>query len=216
MARQTTLSAEDLEDQLLLTQRILCDYRDPRRGPLALLYIYSNTKDNEESSFLRAVEMAKAGMTTRLGIAEGDPGHGYEGFDHSVELLRALNLWDWIPIEKFNVGGNVNTGSEADLVAAYGVGHRGDIGVIAPPFHIVRAFMTTVSRLAAAPTRVYAYPGVAQSWTSTVAHSQGTLVASRAELLQHELQRLEKYRAPEFGSMLTARQVLNYLDWRDA
>ncbi|MEK7113932.1 MAG: hypothetical protein AAB850_00045 [Patescibacteria group bacterium] len=223
--RITGLSAEELEDLLQLLPRIFCDYRDPRRGPYKLAFIFGNTIDNEMSSFLRAVELAKTAETKSLGVSEGSLGFGYEGYDHSVGLLKALGLKDTFPIVKFDVGGNVNTGFEAKVLAEHaksiagGGRDGGDIAIIATPFHIVRAFMTTVTALKRngdIPVWVYAVPGIPLPWTEEAVHSQGTLKKKRKELLVSELQRLEKYRAPEFGGMLSAREVINYLDWRDS
>lgn len=219
--RLTGLLAEDLEAFFLLLPRILCDYRDPRRGPYKLAYVYSQTPDNEDSMFLRAIELANAGETKALGVCEGNLGHGYEGFDHSIERLKAFGLKNGTPVRKFDVGGNVNTGSEAKELAKYaqsiagGGRNGGDIAVIGVGFHLVRAFMTTVTALKGVPIRVYAVSGVALPWMQEAVHSQGTLKRKRHELLEDELKRLEKYRAPEFGSMLPAQEVINYLNWRD-
>src|SRR3989344_7755695 len=118
--RITGLSAEELEAFFLILPRIYSDYRDPRRGPFKLAYIYANTPDNEDSMFLRAIELAKAGAIQSLGTSEGDLGHGYEGFDYSVERLKVFGWKGQIPLVKLNVGGNVNTGSEATQLAQHG------------------------------------------------------------------------------------------------
>ena len=177
--------------------------------------MYSNTPDNELSLFLRAIKLANNLSIQALGIAEGDLGHGYAGFDHSVERLKAFGWSGNVPIVKFDVGGNVNTLSEARALAKYARGVRGDIGIVAPAFHLVRAFVTTVTALGKEPARVYAIPGVSLPWLQKAAHSQGTLKDTREGLLFAELMRLEKYRAPEFGNMLSAEKVLQYLHWRD-
>ncbi len=215
-ARITNLSPEELEKFFLLLPRI---YSDPGCKRYGLAYIYANTKDNEDSSFLRAIELADAGQIEALGISEGDRGHGYEGFDHSVERLKALGWKGQVQIIPFNLNGNVNTGSEATMLVGsleHVVLHEPH-AVIAPPFHIVRAFMTTVTALKRykLPLRVYAVPGIPLRWNEQAAHSQGTLKNTRAGLMRSELERLEKYRAPQFGSMLSAGEVIEYLNWRD-
>ena len=220
--RLTNLSPEELEDFFLLLPRTYGDYRDPRRGPFKLAYIYANTPDNEDSMFLRAIELAKAGAIQSLGTSEGDLGHGYEGFDYSVGRLRMLGWRNQVPLIKLDVGGNVNTGSEAAKLAedgrsfAGGGMKGGDLAVIAPALHLPRAFMTTVTALhhAGVVLRVYPIAGVPLPWLQEAAHSQGAK-NTRAGWLTGELQRLEKYRAPEFGSMLSAKKVLEYLNWRD-
>ena len=224
LQRITNLPAEELEEFFLLVPRILCDYRDPSRGPYQLAFIYGNTPDNEDSSFLRAIELANAGAVESLGMSEGDRGRGYEGFDHSVARLKEIGFPSGIPIMKFDIGGNVNTLSEAQKLAEYArsiveAGQSdGDIAIIAPPFHIVRVFMTTITALKRnnVSVRVYAVPGVPLPWLQEAVHSQGLTKKKRAELLNDELQRLEKYQAPEFGELHTPRRVLEYLDWRDA
>ena len=222
--RATNLSAEEMEDFFRLLPRIYSDYRDPRRGPFKLAYMYANTPDNQDSMFLRAIELANAGAIESLGTSEGDLGHGYEGFDHSVERLKVFGWKGQIPLVKLNVGGNVNTGSEATKLAEYarsfagGGSNGGDLAVIAPAFHLPRAFVTTVTALhnvGLAAVRVYPICGVSLPWLQEAVHSQGTLKKKRADLLNSELQLLEKYRAPEFGCMLSAKEVLQYLNWRD-
>jgi len=208
-------TADELRDLCLLTPRILCEYHDPNRGPYKIVYVYANTTDNEESSFLRAIELATKGVTGSIGICEGDHDRGYEGFDHSTARLKELGFPTEVPIVKFDIGGNVNTASEAHYLAKYAENIQGDIGIIAPPFHLVRAFMTTITALAGAPVRVYAECGIPLPWNEKVRHSQGQLVNTRARLLADELERLEKYRQAEFGEMLTPKKVLEYLDWRD-
>lgn len=221
----TGLSAADLEDFFRLLPRIYADHRDPKRGPFRMAYLYANTLSNEDSMFLRAIELAEAGMIELLGISEGELGHGYEGFDHSVERLRQLGWDGTIPIVKIDVGGNVNTGAEARKLAQYTKNAsfvrswKGDgLAVIAPAFHLPRVFMTTVSALHHAELKLRVYPvaGMSLPWMEEAVHSQGTLKATRAKLLDGELQRLEKYRAPEYGGMLPPSEVLKYLDWRDS
>ena len=207
-----------MEEFFLLLPRILCDYRDPSREPYKMAFVYSNTPDNEDSSFLRAIELANAGTVESLGTSEGERGRGYEGFDHSVERLKMLGLKNEIPIVKFDVDGYANTGSEAQKLAEYARSiDGGDIAIIAPPFHMVRVFMTTITAFKrnGVSVRVYAVPGVPLPWLQEATHSQGLIRKKRAELLKAELQRLERYRTPEFGGMLSAKEVIEYLNWRD-
>ena len=213
---KTTLQASELEDLFCLSARVFADYRSPPLGPFALAYIMSETSDNEESGFLRAVELARTGAMLAIGICDGDTTHGYDGFDHSVDRLKVYGLSNSFPIEKI-VTDRVNTRTEADSLIPCMMGRKGDLAIIAPPFHIVRAFVTmvTVVRQLDVPLRVYAVPGVPLQWTAKVRHSQGDLVSTRAGLLTDELTRLEKYQAVDGGSMLPADEVLKYLDWRD-
>lgn len=217
MQRITDVSAEELEAFFLLQPRIFSDYRDPKRGPFKMAYIYTNTPDNEDSSFLKAIELVNVGTVESLGTGEGNRGRGYEGYDHSIKRLRTLGLKNEMPVMKFGIGEHLHTGSEAQMLAEYARSIDGDIAIIAPPFHLVRAFMTTITAFKrnGVSARAYAVPGVPLPWLQEATHSQGLVKNIRAELLIGELQRLEKYRTPEFGGMLSAQEVIDYLNWRD-
>lgn len=229
--RISSFSEAELEDLFFLAQRLMGDYRDPRRGSFKFGFIYANVPDSESSSFLRAIELANSGQIDALAISEGSHEFGYAGFDHSVQRLNALGWTNKVPIVKFvvdaNVDGvrNVNTGSEARKLAEYaksiagGGSNGGDIAIIAPPFHIVRAFITTITALwrrnDKIPVRVYAVCGVPLPWTEMVGYGQALQLKTRREMLADELARIEKYRAPEFGGLLSAQEVIKYLNWRD-
>jgi hypothetical protein len=210
---------EELTNFFYLLPRIFCDYRPPERGALEMLYLYSLTPDNADGLFIKAIEMEKVGKTKLIGIAEGDLGHGYAGFDASLKRFLELRGSHPYFVEKFDVGGNVNTASEANKLAQYAAAHDGDIGIVGVPFHIVRAFMTTVTALRNAgldrKLRVYSYVGAPSDWQEEVVHSQGILKRTRKGLLESELERLDRYRLEKYKSLASAQEVLDYLDWRD-
>ncbi len=218
----TNLPATDLEAMVLLTQRVFADYRSPRQGKFGLVYNYSETTDNEDSGLLKVVELARAGAALQFGICEGSTENGYAGYKHSVDRLAEWGFYGGrrpdVSITPIKVRGNVNTGTEAEALVRYAsVANIGDVGIVAPPFHLLRAFMTTVSAMLRLDKtlRIYAIMGDELSWTQEVRHSQGTLVRTREELLGTELERLEKYRTKECGSMISAQKGLEYLRWRD-
>ena len=215
MTPVTTLNAHELRDFFLLTPRIMSDYR-PRVSPSAMLYVYSNTPDNDASSLAFAARHYCAGFTRTIGVCEGETAHGYAGFGSSCQQLVARGV-PTRSIEPVKVEGNVNTYSEASVLAKRCRELGGDLEVVAAPFHIVRAFMTTVTALRneGVRHRVYARVGEPLSWRKEATHSQGTLRATRAALLAEELLRLERYRAPQFGGMMTPAEVIAYLDSRE-
>jgi len=87
--------------------------------------------------------------------------------------------------------------------------------VVAPPFQQLRAFMTavTVALREYPELLIYSYPGVAMSWQEEVIHSQGTLKAKRRDLIQEELERIEKYQSK--GDLASPERVLSYLNKRE-
>lgn len=217
----TGLSAEELQDFFLLAPRVFADYRDPKRGKFSLVYSFSETTDNEDSNFIKVMELFRAGATDAIGICKGSTECGYAGYEHSVGRLMHYGLdeiRDMAFIASVRVLGNVNTGSEAEALMRQTFFLRGDVGIVAPPFHLMRAFMTTVSAMYRLDKKFRVYPivGAPLPWFDKVRHSQGTLVNTRAGLLGNELERLEKYRAPNWGKMITPAQALEYLDWRDS
>lgn len=215
----TNLSADDLEAFCLLMPRVFSDYRDPGRGKFSIVYNFSQTTDNEDSGFRKLVELARTGVIWQVGICKGSTENGYAGYEHSIERLVACGFdRSRVPVVPVSVDGNLNTGSEAEALVRYGVNLSGDIGIIAPAFHLMRAFMTTVSAMYRLEKirRVYAIVGASIPWTENVRHSQGTLIRTREQLVLEELKRLKKYRAPEFGGMVRAQKMFEYLDWRDS
>jgi len=51
------------------------------------------------------------------------------------------------------------------------------------------------------------------SWQEEVIHSQGTLKAKRRDLIQEELERIEKYQSK--GDLASPARVLSYLNKRE-
>jgi hypothetical protein len=79
----------------------------------------------------------------------------------------------------------------------------------------LRAFITTVSVVLREfpELRVYNRVGAALPWDETAVHSQGVLQCTRSELIHSELARIERYRNK--GDLVSEREVLAYLQWRD-
>ncbi len=216
MDTASTFETRELADLVSLSARVFSDYRDPSRGSFAIAYLMSETSDNEQSVFLRAVELARSGQTQAIGICEGDTTNGYDGFDHSVECLKAVGYPEHVPIHRICTD-PVNTLTEVQALVAHMAGSRGDIAIVAPPFHIVRSFMTavTIAQQRRTKLHIYAVPGVPIPWNVKARHSQGTLTNMRTGLLGDELTRLKRYQASEYGSLMTPEAILRYLDWRD-
>jgi hypothetical protein len=224
--RITNLPPEELEAAFLLLPRVLCDWRHPHEGFYTLAYLYANTPDAEDSMFERAVELAHAGMINILATSEGALGFGYAGFEHSLARLTDMGLPSETAVEGFLVDENpqgvrnVNTGSESKKLAEHvkDYGPNDHVAVLAPPHHITRAFVTTITALrnvgADRKVRVFAVPGIPLPWGKTIAHSQGK-TDILANWLVAELKRLEHYRGDEFGNMITFAEAIEYLNWRD-
>lgn len=181
-----------------------------------MLYIFSETVDNFDSSLIKTVELANVGLAKSIGICGKEETSGFPGFDWTSERLYKLGLKRDVPIVRIYLEESLNTRSEAIALISHVRTLHGDVGIIAPAFHLVRAFMTTVSVVAGIPLHVFAIPGIPLSWGENVVHSQGVLRNTRLGLINDELTRIGKYQAPEFGSLCNAQNVLSYLEWRDS
>ena len=209
------ISREELLDFFYLQARVLADHR-PERGPMRVLHVISETEDNIGSNLERAVQLMHGGFADYLGICDSPLGFGYKGYDDTIERLQSLGWQSQDRVAKIQVGKPFNTMTEVQALVAWANERGGDIGIVAPALHLLRAFMTTVSAARGKFTRIYAYTGTSLSWDGEALHSQGGLKATRKGLLAEELGRLKKYQGQEFGGLMTPRGVLAYLDRRDS
>jgi len=193
--------------------RILADIEPPPK--FDVLYVYGETNDNKMSSFLRAVELepqAKAVAFLKTGTLLTEK---YFECDYDKDLISM-----GIPKKKiFGTAithGYAHTNSEALAFVKLSKSKRWKTAVIvAPAFHLLRCFAETVTALSKLypEMRVYAQVSKPLSWIKTVVHSQDVLRGKRYELIEEEAQKLTKYL--NNGHLLTARQILNYLNQRD-
>jgi len=89
--------------------------------------------------------------------------------------------------------------------------------LFAPALHRFRAFVSTVSaiRRVGYELLVYSQPQIfVQNWQEIVVHSQSAPRDTRKSQVAGELAKVERYCAK--GDHVTAREVLDYLDWRDS
>ena len=115
----------------------------------------------------------------------------------------------------------LNTLSEAEALVQYTNArnlHR--VIIVAPAFHLVRAFVSMVTAVHCLSTqglRVHCQVGTALRWDEEAKHSQGTLKRQRSELIMTELDRIVRYQSRRLGSggLVSTDHVFRYLEWRD-
>lgn len=199
-----------------LLTRVLCDVRPPRKADL--MYLYGQTAFNQNSVFEKAADSLKSSTTQRIGISNYEPSYGYEGGDVWFKELvqRGIAQEAIVPIPQIEERFQHCTDSEADGLVAFALEHGWDTIIItASPLHQVRAFVSTVSamRYAQADLKLYSGVGHPVDWLQHIVHSQGTDLGIRKDLLvKGELAKLDKYH--EKGDLLSARQIIDYLDQR--
>ena len=170
----------------------------------------------------RATELYQSGMASKIAVC-GYTGKVTEGFVVSSGAQYKQNLVQCgIPEEAvvlFQLATEIPPSTDAEARGVVRLAKKlgwQSLFVVVPPLHAVRAFVSTV-----APTvreypelMVYSYPARTPNWTEGVWHSETAPKARRTDQLPGELAKMMKYY--EKGDHLSIRDVLDYLDHRDA
>lgn len=87
--------------------------------------------------------------------------------------------------------------------------------IVATPFHLPRALLTTLSVAAQSDKhlKIYSHTGLPLRWDETVTHSQGLLVGDRESLLDSEMERMFVYHRK--GDLMRPSEALEALRKRD-
>ena len=214
------MSSFDL-DLAELAVRINNDSPLLRRMPT--LFLFGQTRDNESSVLYRALREFTAGNSDSISFSrcldphDCEKTHGSPGFEPWTSFLvhcgipRKMIIPADIPVVP-----KVHTRTEADALVQ--VAKRecwNEALIIASPFHLPRAFLSTVKAASEAndQIKIYAIPGTVLPWHQEVVHSQGTTKGTRIEILRGEFRRIKEY--SENGSIAHPGQGLEYLDKRD-
>ena len=197
-----------------LLVRVLCDVRP--KCSVDGAYLYCQTDSNHQSLFQTAFFLLEKSFTSKILILQTEAKSGYPGFSQWLNLLQKAGL-----SEKQIVGVELDTPvmlhtmieSEALVRFASQKGYK-SLFVIAPPFHQLRAFMTAVTVVLKTNSDLllYSFPADAMPWGEAVVHSQGTLMATRKELIHMELERISLYQKK--GELASFEEVAAYLDSR--
>lgn len=205
-----------MNDTIELLTRILCDLRP--KNPTNGAYLYCQTRGNQQSIFQAAQFLLNNSLTSKILILNTKPRSGYPGFTEWKQQLQQLGLFvEQIEGVKNNETSMLNTLIESEALIRFAKQHGyRSLFIVAPPFQQLRAFMTavTVTLREYPELLIYSYPGEAMPWQEEVVHSQGTLKAKRRDLIQEELERIEKYQGK--GDLALFKQVLSYLKKREA
>jgi len=202
-------------DEAELLLRIFSDV-EPVDGAAAA-YLFAETEPNQDSVFAVARELLDCGAVRKLLISDCRAKSGYPGAaawrDAMANCGIPADVVDEVPTEPTEI---LHTLIEARAVVRLAHARRyRHLIVVAAPFHQQRAVMTTVSVTLREYSRlkIYSRPGAAQRWDEVVTHSQGTLQATRAELIGEERRRIETYTAQ--GDLAAQADILEYLRRRD-
>ena len=204
-----------MPDRIELLLRILADVRPA--GVVEGAYLFAQTEPNQESVFVVGRELLEQGRVRKLLISDCTPKSGYIGVTAYRRAMIEAGIpgaaIEEVPMEPTDI---LHTLIESQKVVrfAQGQAYRRLI-VVSAPFHQERAFMTVVTAALREypPLQVYSAPGAPQPWDEVVAHSQGKLRGTRAELIVEEQKRIDQYTAQ--GDLAPRSRVLAYLRARD-
>lgn len=201
-----------------LTVRVLCDI-EPKEKPF-IAYLFGQTKFNQDSVLNAAANLYKKLRGNIFISAMGGPPlfppdgkfPMYEGFEvWSKELqfrmIPAANVFPVEPLPK------PNSFTEAQGIVRLAKDRRWpSIYIVAPPFHLVRCFISVVTvALQEYPgLKVYNKVGETLNWNEEGIHSQGTLQGTRKDFIDSEWDRIEKYM-----NLISPKQALEFLENRD-
>lgn len=196
-------------------------------------YLFAQTADNERSEFEAALQIQKKRLANTFWVingieAEGFPGYakwratlgekvGYENMT-PLSFSEAVRERFWKPAYFDTTGRwieahcNVNTLSESQSLMALAKAEQKPFWyVVSVQFHFIRAYMTLASEIIQSGRGIsaYYYPGVILPWDEFAAHSQGTQVKLRKELLLEDLAKIPKY-----SNIRPTKEIMDYMDRR--
>jgi len=207
---------ESMEIKIIteLLVQILCDVRP--EFPVNGAYLYCQTQSNQRSLFQTAGFLLKNSLASKILILQTEAKSGYPGFSQWSRQLREQGVNE-AQVEGVELGETamIHTLIESEALLRSAVQKKySSLFVVAPPFQQLRAFMTAVTvALTECPEMLlYSYPAVAMPWQDIVVHSQGTLEATRSELIEVEFERIETYQKK--GDLASFAEVSAYLENR--
>ena len=204
------------EAELLeLALRIMAD--SPPQGTADAVFMYGQTESNENSTLQRACEILGKGLAKKVAFSQGAKLVGGEDWvpDYRTKLIK-LGVPSDVIIPVQITSRLANTHTEAIAFVAHAKKQKWQkVYAIASPFHQPRAFVETVTIVLQEYPELKAYskPGLSLSWTQEAIHSQNIVKGKRSELVRGEWTRVLAYY--EHGDLVSARQVLDYLNNRD-
>ncbi len=179
------------------------------------LYIFGQTRDNEDACFESSRKLLDTVQIKEV-LVDNLPGqNGYPGFSMWAEKLSKKYGITPNPLEIIEEGRGYNTLIESEsLVRHSNKNNLKSFYLIAPRFHLIRAFMTASSVAIRENPEInfFAYPGAEQDWNQTVTHSQGILKGKRTDLIRGEIERIRKYQGK--GDIEPTAKIIDYMSNR--
>ena len=196
-------------------------YEREKHPPLDFAFLYSNTRDNQDSVFGGAAKLKQRGLAHLfLVIGSDDDTTGFPGYTRWSAALEAvvgpenIRPVPLLPMKK-DRRVNVNNLSESESMVAFAEElNMPSLYVVAWNVQQMRAVMTAVSvvRGENSALNIFSYSGTKLPWCDVVYHSQGINRGTREEFVQRELERIVRYQAQ--GDIMPAKDVISYMESR--
>lgn len=207
--------ASSYVELLELSQRIMDD--DGPKVKADAVIMYGETQDNESSIFLGVKRLYEKSLVEKVTFGQGGklitgqdylPGYQEKLTQHGIppEAIIPIQITEALAC----------THAEALAHIAYAKAQQWkNVCAVATPFHQFRAFVNTISIVLKnyPELKVFSVPGEHLPWTEVALHSQFIERGKRFQLVEKEWGRIEAYHAK--GDLVSARQVLDYLNQRD-
>ena len=190
------------------------------------IYPFTETPDNQASVLLRCEELFKFtrrnNSTFPILLIDNQTGSepGYPGAPAWKKSLNKLGVAEsdimLIPLTETPF----HTLSEAFTTVRFVQQKQWrKLVIVAPPFHLLRCFLSVVTAIQTLKVdlKVYCQVGITQPWYEYAVHSQGKTRGKRKNLIVGEIRRIVKYRRKNNQSapLCSTDAALEYLEWRD-
>lgn len=180
------------------------------------IYLFTQTEGNQASVFGAADRAITTHLTDKVLIVNGNDKHGFPGYEKWFRALQGRPSGGYVESIPSQFPDQINTLTESiDFLNYMERQGLSSAYVTAPPFHLLRAFMTAVSvaiNKNVPYKTILGFWGEHLSWSEEVYHSQGKLKATRADLIAPELERIKAYTAK--GDLLPASKIMDYVEQR--
>lgn len=201
------------------------DTEPPPMGRTDAAYLFGHTPANEESVLTRGCEIRLYGKTEKLLVCGGGP---YISPDHPNRLCAYSGGIAWknyltrhgadpAGIECIARPELSHTGTEAEqLVLRARKEKWQNVYIVAAPFHLLRAFVTTVSQILQLypDLRIWCKPGTPLPWFQGGVSSQGIVGKTRlGDFMEMEWERLNKTYGNQYD-IAPESEVFKYLERR--
>ena len=209
--RNELIKLRSIVDLVEFHDLIVEDSREEKLRKMDGIYILGETSDNEDASFVSTRKLLDKGLTEKVLIDNMPEQNGFPGFSAWSERL-SRNYQIFPQGLEIDTRKGYHTLAEAEsLVRHSSKENLKFLYLVAPQFHLIRAFMvaSSVAIRENPELNLFAYPGAEQDWNEVVLHSQGIVRGKRLDLVKGEVERIQRYMSK--GDIESTKRVIDYM-----